>query len=177
MMMTKLLQALEVAKPAFVILHEMWDDTGERLSVQAPDLDNKRVHMSLEVFVSRFAVTFGLEGIHQPVTVELVTPPGLVRTPSAANIFDALFGYPFTGTLQTMFRKLLSLAKIKLVVDECDAASGNDKLHAFVMTLDLLGTDDSVLQVLKEQFLCGLHQNLVVTSLIQCLGADLVSSM
>ena len=77
-----------------------------------------------------------------------------------------------------MFRKLWSLAKTKLVVDECDAASGNDKLHAFVMTLDSLGTDDTVLQVIGEQFLCGLHQNhLVVTSLIQCLGADLVSSM
>ena len=80
------------------------------------------VHTSLEVFVSRLAVTFGWEGIHQPVTVELVTPPGLVRTPSAANIFDALFGGPFTGPLQAMFRKLLLLAKMKLVVDECDAA-------------------------------------------------------
>ena len=53
------MQAFEVAKPAFVIVHEMWDETGERLSVQAPDLDNKRVHTSLEVFVSRLAVTFG----------------------------------------------------------------------------------------------------------------------
>ena len=103
------------------------------------------------------------------MAVELATPPGLVRTPSAANIFDALLGGPFTGPLQVILRRVLSLAQISRIFDEADAASGNDKLLAFAVSL-------GPLDVLREHKPCGLHQNhLTVTALLKALGTAIAS--
>ena len=106
------------------------------------------------------------------MTVELVTPLGLVRTPSAANTFDAFFGGPFTGPLQVILRRILWNAQISmiLVLDEADAASGNKKLHAFAMSPDP--------DVLREHKPCGLRQNhLIVTALLKALGTVITSRM
>ena len=105
------------------------------------------------------------------MTVELVTPLGLVRTPSAANTFDAFFGGPLTGPLQVILRRILSSAQIStiLVLDEADAASGNKKLHAFAM---------SPPDVLREHKPCGLRQNhLIATALLKALGTGITSRM
>lgn len=171
LMVDRLTLALQHAKPAFAILHEMWDETGERLSIKSPDMASRKVHAIVEVFVSRLALTFGWENVEQPITVELVTPPGLVPTPSASNIWNALLGGPFTGPLQAALRQILSFARLAFILSECDAASGNDKLHAFALELDQAG-------FFREQHLCGLHQNhLIVTSLLGALASGLTSRM
>jgi len=171
LMLDRLAEALERNKPSYVIVHELWDETGERLTMKVPELTNRRAQTTVEVFVARVAVTLGWHGHRQPVTVELVVPPGYVQTPSSASLFHALFGGPFTGPVQAALRRMLGAAKIPMILDECDAASGNDKMHAFLLSLDPPG-------VLREQLLCGLHQtHLVVTSTIQALGTEIVSRM
>ena len=58
-----------------------------------------------------------------------------------------------------------------LIFDDADAASGNDKLHAFAMTLDPP-------DVIRDQKECALHQNhLIVTSLLKSLGTSITSRM
>ena len=161
--------ALEHVPPTFALVHEMWDETGERLRLHVPELGS--ISSTFEVFVSRLSLVFGWEGVSQPVVVELVVPPNFVRTPSAREIYNALNGGPCTLGIQAALRKILQLARVRMVLDECDAASGNDKLYHFALTIDGAG-------VLREVKWCGLHQtHLIVTSLTGAVGTDIVSSM
>ena len=57
-----LARLLEALPPIFAIVHQMWDETGERLSVRVLEVSGCRVDNSVDAFVSRAVVTLGLEG-------------------------------------------------------------------------------------------------------------------
>ena len=173
-MLERVALALQAAPPSAVVVHEAWDETGERLRLYVPDASTC-VSSTYEVFVSRMCLSFAWEGVAQPVDVEIVVPPSFVKTTSAESIFYALSGGPFTGPIQALLRNILRKVGenggMAMILDEADAATGNDKLIAFSRSLDSLRT-------LRENKYCCLHQNhLGQAAILLAVGSNLVSSM
>ena len=68
---------------------------------------------------------------------------------------------------------MLDLAEVPIIICKADVASGNDKLFAHLLAMDLRGGTATMYQDYKR---CHLHQNhLMVTSMIQLFGPSIIS--
>ena len=173
-MLHRIVHALAACPPLFVIKHTAWDETGERLRMPDPSLKHGMSTSTWQVMVARIAVSFGWEGASAPVTIELVIPPMYVRSPSAAALFYALHNGPYTGPIQAAIESMFALAQTPIVLDECDAASGNDKLVAHMLSLDASSQPVRFHDWRK----CSLHQNhLILTTLLDAVGCHIISKM
>eukprot|EP00959_Pyramimonas_sp_CCMP1952_P392168 8217739-Pyramimonas_sp.AAC.1 len=69
-MLERIALALRAAPPSAVVVHEMWDETGERLRLCVPEFKTL-VSSTYECFVCRICLSFAWKGVAQPVDVEL----------------------------------------------------------------------------------------------------------
>jgi hypothetical protein len=155
-------EALQRIRPAFVIVHMAWGETGEKL---AAIVGGKSVPSTYQVMVSRIKLEWGWEHGSAPMSLDVVMPPAFVLTTSAAKLHAALHNGPFTKPIHEAICKMLSSATLAaIVLRECDAASSNDKLFHHALGLDAAG-------VLHDAKLCGLHQtHLILTAAVQLIG-------
>lgn len=101
---------------------------------------------------------------------DLVIPAVPLASNSAENIFAGLYRHPATKRLSQSVRDLLLTAERRIQSHEVDGATGNDRLHAFVTSLN---TDTSF-----ELGHCGNHSlHLATVALVTLFDMKLANEM
>lgn len=98
-----------------------------------------------------------------------VCPPVLVLSPSADRLFYALENHPSLQTISKFLNLIISTASEKIVLQETDAASANERLYNHRLNVS---NDD----ILREIVVCHNHQNnLAEGSLVATTHKSLIS--
>ena len=125
--------------PSIAMRRLAWDETGEKLTLSfGTEHGNAEQQRSTwQVMVCRIRlilVWLGKDGA-APTVVDwtLVVPPTIVRTPSAAQIYYALFQAPMTKPLMMACFLIMQRAEIAMDLSETDDASANTKLEMHIL--------------------------------------------
>lgn len=126
--------------------------------------------------VSTLKLTMCWQGVPGFLHVEFVCPPAPLVDTSVESIAAALWGHPLLKQLQAGVDELHSLADVSSHTNECDGASGNDRLHWAVT--DPEKWDKVLADCLYEVLLCGNHgQHLAQISSIGLVDPELLAEV
>ena len=101
LMLERMLQAFPHARPSFMIKHMSWDETGEKLS------GGLSATTTFEIMVCRIKLIWGWSCNAAPMSLEIVIPPIMLPSPSAANMYYGMFHSSFVSKIHTTIRKML----------------------------------------------------------------------
>ena len=147
--------------PLAVGLREAFDETQQKLVV-------KRHPGEFQVMVIKHTLLIFWES--RSIKLPIVCPSVIVLSPSAENIHYALANHPSLQTIFKLEKLIMSTAEEKLVLQETDSASANERLYNYRLQV---GKGD---KVLRELIVCHNHQNnLAEGSLVATVHPSLIS--
>ena len=154
----KVLDYLRSHPPTLTLCNQLWDETGERISLSLlPGASTASQASVWQVLVCRkhFAWAWisddGKEVTSQ--SLDVVCPPLPLLSTGAEQLWNALHFQGLMQTIQRFQTEMHQLSTVPLDLRECDGASGNDRYNAFVMQQ----TKGS--KILSDMLLCGNHGN------------------
>ncbi|CAJ1420891.1 unnamed protein product [Effrenium voratum] len=156
--------------PDFAAAVVMWDETSEKLSLNAVHGTARCQQASTwQVLVSRVHLTLGwINGVK--LYREFVTPPVPLTSNSSDNVHAGLFCHPFTKCLLDAVRSILLAARKRAIVHEVDGHLANERLHFHRYALEKerrASSPSEAKPVLTDIMLCQNHQtNLVMTATV-----------
>lgn len=147
--------------PVAAGLREAFDETQQKLVV-------KRHPGEFQVMVIKHTLLIFWES--RSIKIPIVCPSVIVLSPSAECIHYALANHPSLQTIFKLERLILSTAGEKLVLQETDSASANERLYNYRLHV---GKSD---KILRELIVCHNHQNnLAEGSLVATAHPSLIS--
>ena len=156
--LNKVLEYLRSHPPTVTVCNQLWDETGERISLSLlPGASTASQVSAWQVLVCRkhFAWAWisddGKEAASQ--SLDVVCPPLPLVATGAQHLWNALHFQGLMQTIQRFQAEIHKLSSVPLDLRECDGASGNDRYNAFVMQ-QTCGSN-----ILSDMLLCGNHAN------------------
>ena len=158
----------EQRRPDFSSVCLMWDETGQRLSLNAIKGGKHHQQSSTwQTLVARCHITVGFrDGIK--LYHELVMPPVPLAANSAGHIERGLFAHPLTQPMMAFTLRILRASSRRCFIHEMDGHLANEKLVLWRQLQEVerrrSGGDAAEPPILMDAILCQNHQaNLTVT--------------
>ena len=147
--------------PIAAFVSRKWDETKELVTVKVGE---KLERDEFEILVGnvRLVLAWSKHPKAPLLCFDLVQPPVPLVGNASPHLYAAMFSHPMLKPIHEVLREILSCALHKGIMWECDGASGNDKLHAFVSQCD----QHIVEGLLQELHLCSNHQHHISTLLL-----------
>ena len=117
-------------RPLCVCSCRKWDETKEKVSLETlTDATREAQTDCVDCMVSSMRVVICFPNSTVVVCTDLVCAPAPLLSSSSDNLAAALWNHPWLAKMQENVDQLHTLAVWSSHVNECDGASGNDKLH------------------------------------------------
>jgi hypothetical protein len=153
LMLGRIIRLCEDHPPKFAISRTAWDETGEKLTLDVPNANANMQRSCWQIMVAkvRLIVGFGPDLQNSVIDFTFVIPPIAITTPSADQIYNALWFHEHVRPLVVGRSLIFAKAKYALDLSETDAAASNERLEAHLLNTCQRG-------LWKAHFFCRLHQ-------------------
>jgi hypothetical protein len=135
LMLGRIIRLCEDHPPKFAISRTAWDETGEKLALDVPGADAgvRRSCWQIMVAKVRLIVGFGPDLRSSVIDFTFVVPPIAIATPSADQIYNALWFRERVRPLLVGRGLIFAKATYALDLSGADAAASNERLEAHLV--------------------------------------------
>eukprot|EP00973_Karenia_brevis_P009858 1332937-Karenia_brevis.AAC.1 len=131
--------AASPVRPTFTALHELWDETGEKITLNVVPGTTRHQRASIwQIMVMRIEVMIGWLHGQGPasaddmvITMDVVIPPIPLLGTSSEDMFSGLH-HGVTKSIRKMVDRLINTGNHKWDLREYDGAAANDRLNWFL---------------------------------------------
>ena len=170
----QLLDVSKVIRPASVVVSKRWDETKEIVTVDNGNEHNQRDSFDSMVSAVRVVLSWPEEFNVPVLAVDLVVPPVPLLSPNAENLYAGTYKHPALKETHELLTCLIAQGKMTCLLHECDGATGNDRLMAYVSKCPRIVPQGCV----TEFHWCGNHNHhLISTAVVTSTKANLVATV